>query len=59
MAQKQQYRLRIRTRTEDPGAPRWIIGHTLYSLPRAHRRMAQLRRDGHAVHLDMSGRGWH
>lgn len=60
MAQgKQAYRLRIRTRTDDPSAPRWIIGGTLFSLARAQRRAERLREQGHVVHVDLSGRGWH
>ena len=56
MAQQQTYRLRIRTTQEDAGS-RWIIGHRLYSLASANRRMEQLRRQGHVVHLDDAD--WH
>lgn len=56
MADKQSYRLRIRTTLGDWGY-RWIIGHRLYSKPRALRRMEQLRRAGHVVHLDNAE--WH
>lgn len=56
MADKQAYRLRIRTTLEDRGH-RWIIGHRLYSLTSANRRMESLRRQGHVVHLDDAE--WH
>lgn len=56
MAQKQSYRLRIRT-TLDGQGHRWIIGHRLYSLRQAHARMESLHRQGHVVYLDDAD--WH
>lgn len=53
---KETYRLRIRTNQDERGS-RWIIGHRLYSRPRALRRMEQLRQAGHVVHLDLAE--WH
>lgn len=55
MAHKQTYRLRIRSIWD--GGSRWIIGHRLYSLANANRRMERLRRQGHVVHLDNAE--WH
>lgn len=57
MADKQTYRLRIRTVAGEAPGTRWIIGHRLYSLRRAHARMETLRRQGHVVHLDNAE--WH
>ena len=54
---KQAVRLRIRTTTDDPNAPRWIIGRDRYSLPRVHRDAERLRREGHVVHVDLAE--WH
>lgn len=46
--------LRIRTRTNDPNAPRWIIGGPRYNVDKAHACAAQLRREGHVVHVDQA-----
>lgn len=51
------YRIRIRTRTNDPHASRWIIGGTLFSKARANARVTALRERGHVVHLDLAE--WH
>jgi len=51
---RQPVRLRIRTRTDDPTAPRWIIGRDRYNVPRAHRDAETLRQAGHVVHVDLA-----
>lgn len=48
------YRLRIQRKEGG-----WIIGGLRYSRERAVRRADELRAQGHVVHVDQSGPGWH